>query len=330
MPQQSLRAGCPDGSWAAPRVFGQNAPFCPAIRYICVKELFDGLNPLGFEKGVFVILRGYMDEAKDPKTFNLTAVIATGHTWFYFEQDWLRVIEEKNRDLKAQGRKPISRYHATDCQFLWKDFEGWKPEERDEFCKNLFTIFEKYPMHVIGYSLDLGELVEEIPEAKPNPEGFAYIIALCFLMLEIGDFTLSKPAHRDDVISLIHDRCNYDSALLEMFNAMLVDPGFAYRQRFNTIAPMSWEHCVPLQSDLMAYENFKESQRLKYRRQDSQRRSLNAILDRGQMGGRLRGFDCETLRQLRERMNSMSPEHKDMLLTTARIKKSKCKEQEPH
>jgi hypothetical protein len=53
---------------------------CPAVRYICVKELFDGLNPVGFEKGVFVILRGYMDEAKDPKTFNLTAVIATGHT----------------------------------------------------------------------------------------------------------------------------------------------------------------------------------------------------------------------------------------------------------
>ena len=267
-----------------------------------------------------MILRGYMDEARDDKTFNLTAVIGDGGTWFYFEQDWLKVIDEKNKELEAQGRPPISRYHATDCQFSMKEFKGWGGDERNAFCKKLFQIFEKYRMDVLGYSFDFKELVDEIPEAKPNPLGFAYIIALCFVMLEIGDFTLRR--ERDAVISLVHDRCDYDTAMLEMFNAMVNDDGFPYRQRFTTIASMSWEHCVPLQpADLMAYENFKESQRLKYRSEDPIRRSLSVILNRGRMGGRLRGFDRATLKQLKERIDSMHPDSRELLLATARIYK---------
>ena len=267
-----------------------------------------------------MILRGYIDDSKDTKTFNLTAVVGDGGTWFYMEQDWLNVIAEKNKILKSQGRKPISRYHATDCQFRYKEFKGWERTEKDEFCIQLFSVLEEYRLDVLGYSIDFKQLVEEIPETKPNPEGFAYIIALCFVMLEIGDFTLTR--ERDAVITLIHDRCDYDAAMLEMSEAMLDDPGFPYRNRFCTLAPMGWEHCVPLQpADLMAYENFKESQRLVHRPEHKRRRSLEVILDRGQMGGRLRGFDRATLKLLRERINSMAPESREKLLATARIKK---------
>ncbi len=266
-----------------------------------------------------MILRGFVDEAKDSKTFNLTAVVGDGGTWFYLEQDWLGVIDRKNKALLSEGRKPISRYHATDCQFRVKEFKGWSVEERDEFCLQLFSVLEKCRLDVFGYSIDLQQLTEEIPETKKNPEGFAYIIALCFVMLEIGDFTLRRERHA--VLSLIHDRCDYNTALSLMFTAMLDDPGFPYRQRFTTLAPMGWEECPLLQpADLMAYENFKESQRLVHRAQHARRRSLDRLINRGLMGGRLSGFDRATLRMLRERINAAPAEQRERLFANAGIR----------
>src|ERR1700690_4114271 len=92
----------------------------------------------GTNRSKIMILRGYIDESKGGDIFNLTAVIADGGTWFYFEQDWIRIIDAKNAELKAQGRKPISRYHATDAQFREKEFKGWERDEKDQFCISLF------------------------------------------------------------------------------------------------------------------------------------------------------------------------------------------------
>ena len=273
-----------------------------------------------------MILRGYIDDSKDAKTFNMTVVIADGGTWFYWEQDWLKIIKAKNESLIAEGRRPISRYHASDCQFKYNEFRGWSDPERDDFFKQLVTASEKYKMHVLGYSFDLKDVAEQIPESKLNPEGFCYVIGLCYLMLEIGDFTLSEQNHKDAVISLIHDRCNYNGVLADMFSGMLEDIGFKYRSRFATLAPMGWEHCAPLQmADLMAYENRKESQRLTYRKGDSRRRSLDRILQYGQIGGRLRGFDRATLKELRDRINEMPEESRNRVLSVARIKPKKSK-----
>ncbi len=273
-----------------------------------------------------MILRGYIDESKGGDIFNLTAVIADGGTWFYFEQDWINIIGGKNAELKAQGRKPISRYHATDAQFRQKEFKGWERDEKDQFCISLFKLFEKYKMHIVGYSINLKDMVEEIPESKPNPLGFAYPILLCYLMLEIGDFTLSgesESGQKDAVVSLVHDRCDYDAALKEMFDLMLVDPGFKYANRFTTLESAGWENCVPLQAvDFFAYENFKESQRLTLQPRD-QRRSLKRVLTHGLMGGRLRGFDRSTLKQLKERIDATEPATKRLLFATARISPKK-------
>jgi hypothetical protein len=266
-----------------------------------------------------MILRGYIDESKDNKTFNLTAVVGDGGTWFYLEQDWLRVIERRNNALRNRGRKPISRYHATDCQFRVKEFKGWGETERDDFCLELFSVLQKYRLDVLGYSIDFQQLVKEIPAVAPSPLGFAHIIALCFVMLEIGDFTLTR--ERDAVISLICDRGDYNAPMLQMFEAMLEDPVFPYRSRFCALTPMGWESCIPLQAaDLTAYENFKESQRLEHRPQHKMRRSLNGIINRGRMGGRLSGFNPATLAELRERINQLSPDIRKRLLGIARIK----------
>jgi hypothetical protein len=48
----------------------------------------------------FLILRGYIDDAKD-ETFNLSALVGDGRGRFYLEQDWRGVMEKKNRSLTA-------------------------------------------------------------------------------------------------------------------------------------------------------------------------------------------------------------------------------------
>ena len=107
-----------------------------------------------------------------------------------------------------------------------------------------------------------------------------------------------------------------------MFDFMLNDPGFKYRNRFTTLESMGGD-CVPLQTaDFFAYEDFKESQRLTLQPRD-RRRSLDVVLERGLMGGRLRGFDRPTLRLLKKRIDEMPLTIRQTLFSIARIPRSR-------
>ncbi|MGD0404482.1 MAG: hypothetical protein ABSB66_14945, partial [Candidatus Acidiferrales bacterium] len=164
--------------------------------------------------------------------------------WFWIELAWTKLLEETNASLKAQGRLEISRYHASDCRNLKGDFAGWSTDEQREFTQKLLRIFQKHPLHIHSYSIDLQALVEEIPETKPNPRGFAYVLLLNYLMVSMGGTLELYPKDR---IALVHDRCDYDAALSEAFNHMKDNQTFKYRNQFTTITSMSWEECIHLQ-----------------------------------------------------------------------------------
>jgi len=62
---------------------------------------------------------------------------------------------------------------------------------------------------------------------------------------------------------------------------------------------MSWEDCVPLRAaDLVAYENFKESQRKLVPRR--RRKSLELLLDLDSFGGRGSFLGRDALMQFKE------------------------------
>jgi len=91
--------------------------------------------------------------------------------------------------------------------------------------------------------------VKEIPETKPDPKGFAYVLLLHFLMLEIWDVI---PLVGRQYRQKRQDRAN-------PLNQTTDDPGFKDAHRYTTIAPMGWEDCIPLQpADLL--ENLKEAE----------------------------------------------------------------------
>jgi hypothetical protein len=271
----------------------------------------------------FIVLRGYIDESYEgkspiPSVFALGCLIGDEAVWKLFERDWLKCIDDVNLSLRAQDRPEITRFHASDCSSLEGEFRGWSPDEQKDFAAKLFQVFRRHRLDMIGVLVNLRDLVELSPEISPNPIGFAYVLMLQLLMLKIGDFTLSRAP--DALISLFHDHCDYDAPLLESFNHLLSDPLFAYANRFTSITPMRWQHCVPLQpADLIAFEHFKEGERRLPESQRDRRFSLKVLLDLQSLGVHGVGYDRQTIGALKNVLDSLDPVTKAILLATARI-----------
>jgi len=267
--------------------------------------------------GSFMVLRGFIDDSGTGDLFTLSCLTGDSPNWVWIEFEWLKILNKKNAELAAAGRKQIRRFHATDCGSRRNDFEGWDVKtEQIPFMAELIAKLEKYRLDVTGFTINLKELAKYVPASRHNPLRFAHVMLLHYIMMEIEVTTLAREP--DAILGLIHDRGKFDSVLLDSFNILINDPLFKSRRRFTTIAPMGWEDCVPLQpADLMAYENFKECERELYSRK--RHKSLEIILDKGQMGGSLRSFNKETLIKYAEWFDNLSDEAKTLMYDAARV-----------
>jgi hypothetical protein len=265
--------------------------------------LWDGFNPGGFPKGTFVIFRGYIDESFNRKLFTLSCLMSDPSGWMWFESAWKKVLRNKNKSLKSQGRRLISRYHAADCSSLKGEFEGWTVAEQIEFTKSLLLACKKSKFFdATSYSMPLDDFVEEFPEFKQDPIGYCYVCLLDFLMIEmvrrITESKAKQGSTKEVHILLFHDRCAYDAALLQAFNRRMKDETFVGKEMFSTIAPLSSMECIPLQAaDLVAYENFKDSEGNLVGRK--RRKTLELLLSSNSYGGTARTFKPNAIRALR-------------------------------
>ena len=271
-----------------------------------------------------MILRGFIDESYGgeavPKVFSLSCMVANNSEWVFHEWHWVALLESKNEELRREGRQPISRFHSSDFSNSLNEFKGWTADEKRAFSQKIIEIFRKHPAHIYGYDLPLQRMVNEIPETNPNPVGFAYVFLLNLIMQAICDNTLK--VYPEALITLHHDRCRYDAALLEGFNHMRDDPTFTCRNRFLYITSESWEHCIPLQpADFLAYENYKESCRKWDIKPRDRRKSLEAFLDLSSISGRSAGFTGEGIKELKAIFERMDEHTKEILFSNARIRK---------
>ena len=273
------------------------------------------------------MLKGYIDDSGSAKSNLFTLSCLVGHTsmWMWIEWAWLDCLEKKNRQLKAEGRKELSRFHAADCSSLVGEFKGWTVPEQKEFMAGPIKVFTRHPLGIIAYTVDLRDLVAEFPEAKASPRGLANVILLTNIMKYIGDKILSDPRYRDEQIALVHDRSDYDAVLLEAFDHVRNDKTFMQREQFTTISSMGWEKCVPLQlADFLAYENFKIIERESAGR--PRRRSMELILDLDSWGGRGARLQRAWFRDIREKLDAESLE---TLFKNSRIQPAQRNEVKP-
>ncbi len=277
-------------------------------------QLWDGFNPLGSKDGTFVVFRGYIDESyRDEKihphnVFTLACLVGIGSEWKWVAYDWKRCIQKWNKYLKKQNRKPLARYHASDCSNCLGDFENWSIEEQKTLTSDLVQVISKYKLESIAFSVAFKDLEEVFsgPDAsllKPDMYGFLYGALLRLIMFELDyRYCRHNPSLR---ITLFHDRCEYDAEILRVFNRFIKHETLEHKECFSTIAPLSWEDCVPLQpADMLAYENFKDLEgKLAGRKR---RISLELLLDLDSFGGRARVLDRPSLLKIRDGLRKIS------------------------
>jgi len=249
-----------------------------------------------------------MDESYNKNLFTLSSLISDASTWLKFQSSWKNCIRAKNKSLKSQGRKQISRYHAADCSSRVNEFAGWTVDEQIELTKDLLKVFAKHETLALSYTMPRESFVQFFPECTIDPIGPCYSLLLKYLMLEMVkriDDTKKISRVKPLRIVISHDRSPYDGTLLKSFNSMIDDPTLTYREMFSTIAPRSSKDCIPLQAaDLLAYENFKESEANIVGRK--RRKTLELLLMMNSFGGRARTFKPYGIRKLREVMDSLS------------------------
>ena len=235
--------------------------------------------------------------------------MATGKDWAEMERAWKLHLRAKNRQLHREGRKQISRYHATDCNGRHKEFEGWTKEERDEFVLGLFGIFKRIPLNATAYDIDLDDLCEVFPEWGKDKLEAGYYALTKFVMYTIGaDFDKwgggghahmrGKPVR----VTLFHDRTangKYDPTILKSFNEQVGDVNSECAKYFTTIAPLAWQDCIALQpADLVAFEIFRDTRDRAEAK--TRRKSFSALIDMETFGIHTKSFTKEVLILMRE------------------------------
>lgn len=102
------------------------------------------------------MFHGYIDESGDNATNLITLSCLLGH-WsqlFWFENEWLKILERKNTELKGQGRQELSRFHASDWSTRHKEFKGWSEVEKLDLIDDFIALFHRYPVVTFSETLD--------------------------------------------------------------------------------------------------------------------------------------------------------------------------------
>jgi len=285
----------------------------PLALYVPLRQLWVGFNPMGVDKGIFVVstFQGYIDESHDgaANLFTLSCIVATGKEWQETARAWKLHLAAKNKQLKREGRPLISRYHASQCNGRRGEFDGWSDSERDAFVLGLFGILKRSTggYHSVAYDVHLDELCEVFPEWAGDRMETAYAVLPKFVTWTLGEDFRNMSKGGRTKITLFHDRTGgdgkYDPTVLKAFNSQMNDPDFPYKDYFTTIAPLKWEDCIALQpADLVAFECMKQAKaKLEAKRM---RKSFTALLDMDSFGIHTKSFTKDILEKLRELMEN--------------------------
>jgi hypothetical protein len=215
----------------------------------------------------FLVFWGYIDDSGDNKTGLRTLSCLVGHysRLFDFEVAWKRVLERKNRQLAAEGRPTISRFHATYWSTQRGEFEGWSDDEKFEFFDNLLAIFYRYPVVGCGESVYKKDVAEVFPESleQDRVDHLAQVLLFTLIVSYIDKRLMSFfRQYAADRIAFVHDSMQFNGVLMDTFEGLKHDSGIACRDRLDMIEYKPWQEEILLQAaDLIAYENYKVVER---------------------------------------------------------------------
>jgi hypothetical protein len=130
------------------------------------------------------VWHAFIDEGyKDDRSFCLGSVYAPEHVCKEMGTSLLARIVYENEKLALGGHPPISRYHATDCAGLYREFSpkrGWDHERQIKLTKriNEILIEEGAMGSIVG-----GGFADLRPHLDPSQDENDFWYTLCFKML---------------------------------------------------------------------------------------------------------------------------------------------------
>lgn len=214
------------------------------------------------------MLSTYLDESSDKQNRILvvSALFARGSAILSLENKWAHVIDKVNLKLSRQGRKPISRYHASEMNALDGEFEGWSKEESLQFSQAFLRIIRAGDLYAIAHGVILTDFVDVYPDVSDDPKGWAYLHATANCLLSIGrHFAVHIPKDRraTEGISIVFDRTiEFRARAARAFDLVRDDPKIEYRDAFNSLAEgNAFTHIALQAADLLAYEIMREMTR---------------------------------------------------------------------
>lgn len=257
---------------------------------------------------------GFIDDSTKGDSLVLACTIIESSAGFWLEQDWISVLDKKNRELKKAGRPIISRFHGAECNASKGEFRNWdKEKDQIPFIQSLQAQIRKYRINSIGYSVELADVAAVFPEARSGARSMAHVILLCFMLTTIA----AEMPGIGGVIGLIHDQGSYDSVFKQVDEAFRVNDSEVYGKRVMSMQRATWQEAVLLQvADFMAYENSKVIDSIESGRE--WRRSLKGVVDGTNFGGRLAGIPREKLIEFRQYLDSLPAPFRNALYRAGR------------
>ena len=244
-----------------------------------------------------MMFHGYIDESGNDLFFTLSCLLATVEDWALIEAAWLRILQQKNEELRKAGRPEVSRFHTADCSSRRGEFEGWSVAEQVELTKQLLDVFHTYATGSIAYTFPIADFKAVFPD---NTDLYAtmYGFLTKFIMMEIVNAIEGAGAASSTQIALFHDRNSHSFHMQSAFqHVMHEDPTFDKQKYFSTLTSIGWESCIPLQAaDLIAYEIFKDVDNQAAKRKP--RQSLLALKKSPAFSARSKVFDRSTIEML--------------------------------
>jgi hypothetical protein len=239
----------------------------------------------------------YIDESYNLQTFCVGGLLAPPKMWDRIEASWSQRIAYENRRSAKKGFPPISRYHATDCANLKKEFSenrGWDVRRQILFTKRLCEIIGSNGPCAIVHGGPIAEVQEHVCPGE-DAKGFLYYVSTYLHLMQVGNVMAERfPKER---VSVFYDRSRQFGAIaMEAFNSFMNDPtAKSVSKYFVTMAPMGWEDCVALQpADLIAYEGMKRVNG-SLQGKDEIRKSLRALVGNDQMPVWIEHFTSEAV-----------------------------------
>jgi len=194
-----------------------------------------------------LVIRVYIDESIGKnRTFALGCVIANDSMWKRINHDWKRCLQRKNRQLTRQGRRRVSRYHASDCESRFGEFKDWDVSEKNAFVAELISIVNRHHIHIVGFTVYLEELAEFYPQIeKEYAEKAAYGALATLLFPEIVE--QASQISRQPAIKIVYEHGEVAQHMQYAYDSMKSNKPFG--ELFDSIEKNNWK-VIPLQGEI--------------------------------------------------------------------------------